>query len=591
MTGGAFGSILAQVFHLTAAERKTLLVAGAASGMSAVFATPIAATSLAVAQFYPGSDRVGRSVALALLLWVPGVPDARFFGLPAAVSFCEDEKMIRKTTNIQAALRRHLFLTIGATAALTAWMTPASAQAQNGRWDRLTNQPTFMCDTALLLTDGRVMVHQYGDPNHNGQGMNNWWALTPDANGSYLNGTWSQLASMSSSYGPLYFASAVLPDGRVIVEGGEYNFLIGVETNQGAIYNPVTNIWTTVNPPVGWSQIGDAPGAVLDNGTFTIGDIFSRRQVLFNATTLTWTTTGTGKVDNFSEEGFCKLPSGKLLLVDTANATNSELYDPATGQWTSAGSTIVRLPDPSSLEIGPHIQRPNGTSVAFGGTVHNAIYTFSTGTWTAATDFPNGNDMADAPCAVLPNGNVLVATSPGIFQTPVTFFTFDGTTFTQAPATQTSGSLTSYQERFLLLPTGQVLSVVADGLHIDAELFTGTGRPDPAWRPNITSVPTTLTRGTSVQISGTQFNGLSVGSDYGDDCTNATNYPIVRLTNGATRHVFYARTHDHSTMGIATGNTIVSTTMDIPSNMETGPSRIEVIANGIPSRPRLVTVQ
>jgi H+/Cl- antiporter ClcA/predicted transcriptional regulator len=48
MTGGAFGSILAQFFHLTAAERKTLLVAGAAAGMSAVFATPIAAVLLAV---------------------------------------------------------------------------------------------------------------------------------------------------------------------------------------------------------------------------------------------------------------------------------------------------------------------------------------------------------------------------------------------------------------------------------------------------------------------------------------------------------------------------------------------------------------
>jgi chloride channel protein, CIC family len=48
MTGGAFGSILAQLFHLTAAERKTLLVAGAAAGMSAVFAAPIAATLLAV---------------------------------------------------------------------------------------------------------------------------------------------------------------------------------------------------------------------------------------------------------------------------------------------------------------------------------------------------------------------------------------------------------------------------------------------------------------------------------------------------------------------------------------------------------------
>lgn len=48
MTGGAFGSLVAQRFHLTAAERKTLLVAGAAAGMAATFGTPIAATLLAV---------------------------------------------------------------------------------------------------------------------------------------------------------------------------------------------------------------------------------------------------------------------------------------------------------------------------------------------------------------------------------------------------------------------------------------------------------------------------------------------------------------------------------------------------------------
>jgi H+/Cl- antiporter ClcA/predicted transcriptional regulator len=48
MTGGAFGSMFAQRFHLSAAERKTLLVAGAAAGMSAVFATPVAAVLLAV---------------------------------------------------------------------------------------------------------------------------------------------------------------------------------------------------------------------------------------------------------------------------------------------------------------------------------------------------------------------------------------------------------------------------------------------------------------------------------------------------------------------------------------------------------------
>src|SRR5712664_1718736 len=48
MTGGAIGSMIAQLFHLTSAERKTLLVAGAAAGMSATFAAPVASVLLAV---------------------------------------------------------------------------------------------------------------------------------------------------------------------------------------------------------------------------------------------------------------------------------------------------------------------------------------------------------------------------------------------------------------------------------------------------------------------------------------------------------------------------------------------------------------
>jgi chloride channel protein, CIC family len=48
MTGGAFGSMIAQLFHLSSTERKTLLVAGAAAGMSATFAAPVSAVLLAV---------------------------------------------------------------------------------------------------------------------------------------------------------------------------------------------------------------------------------------------------------------------------------------------------------------------------------------------------------------------------------------------------------------------------------------------------------------------------------------------------------------------------------------------------------------
>src|SRR5512135_1311372 len=112
-------------------------------------------------------------------------------------------------------------------------------------WQPLTHQPSFTAGHALLLTDGTVMVH-HEDPN---DGFSDWWKLTPDINGSYVNGTWTQLASLSSDYGPLFFASAVLPDGRVIVEGGEQNFAQYVWTNKGAIYDPIANVWTPVTPP------------------------------------------------------------------------------------------------------------------------------------------------------------------------------------------------------------------------------------------------------------------------------------------------------------------------------------------------------
>ena len=112
------------------------------------------------------------------------------------------------------------------------------------------------------------------------------------------------------------------------------------------------------------------------------GGIATKKQVLFNPSNLTWTAVNaTGKADTFSEEGFGLLPDGRVMVVDTQNIPNSELYNPATATWTNAGSTGVPLADAGSLEIGPQLQRPNGTLVAFGGTPHTGIYTFATNTW------------------------------------------------------------------------------------------------------------------------------------------------------------------------------------------------------------------
>jgi hypothetical protein len=461
--------------------------------------------------------------------------------------------------------------------------------AQGQKWQKLKHQPTFQTDSALQLTDGTVIVHEYSTPN--------WWRLTPDNTGSYLNGKWSKIGSMPSNYGPLYYASAVLADGKVLIEGGEYNFLNQDETNLGAIYDPTTNKWKNVNPPSSWSEIGDSPAIVLPNGTFMIGQNFSTQMATFNEKTLKWTAVGQGKKDAFSEEGWELLPDGTVLTVDTSNTPNAEKF--YKGKWISAGNTIQSLAINSEGETGPALLRPQGTVFAMGangsGAGHTASYTppakpNQPGKWVKGPDFPGNNDMADAPAAVLPNGNVLVDVSPGVFQSPVSFYEFDGKKFNKAPSTGNPGQ-TSYQGRMLVLPTGQILFTVADGATIDVELYTAKGTYKTAWAPTISSAPSSVTRGSTYQISGTQFNGLTAGAAYGDDAQMGSNYPLVRITNNSSGHVFYARTHDHSTMGVATGSKTVSTNFDVPSNMETGASSLVVVANGIPSAPVDVTVQ
>jgi serine protease len=121
------------------------------------------------------------------------------------------------------------------------------------------------------------------------------------------------------------------------------------------------------------------------------------------------------------------------------------------------------------------------------------------------------------------------------------------------------------------------------------QLFNSSGTYQAAWQPTITTAPSSLTIGQTYPISGTQFNGVTTGAEYGDDYQANTNYPLVRIVNNTTSHVFYARTHGHSTMGVATGSTPVSTNFDVPV-METGACQLYVVANGIPSAPSACTV-
>src|SRR5208283_1931417 len=406
----------------------------------------------------------------------------------------------------------------------------------------------------------------------------------------------------------LYFGSAVLPDGRYIVEGGEYNNGRDAWTKLGAIYDPVANTWTSVTPPSGWNSIGDSPSVILSNGTYVQSDCCDsgKNASMLNPSTLTWTSTGSGKFDIYDEEGLTLLPGGMVLDVDAyvfqyqSNGMNYELYNPNTGVWTSQGNTPVQLWDSAancggsgsaSYELGPAVLRPDGTVYQTGANRcaagHTAVYTVSSNSWVAGPDFPSNLDIADSPAALLPDGNVLMMTSPGIYNTGAVFFEWDGTKLNQVSAPPNGPTDSSYYGHMLVLPTGQILFT---DFSTDVEIYTSSGSPYPGLAPSALLASVALPRGKTFTLFGNRFNGASQANAYGDDFQDATNYPIVRITNKSTGQVTYCRTHDHNTMAVGyPGPTY--THVDIPASTPTGASNLEVVANGIASQKYPIVIE
>src|ERR1017187_5338352 len=95
---------------------------------------------------------------------------------------------------------------------LIVWGLLTSWRAEAGTWSPLAPAAPGPVQLMLLLSDGTVMAASAG--------ANGWYRLAPDIHGSYVNGTWSSLASMHDTR--LYYSSDVLRDGRVFVAGGEY---------------------------------------------------------------------------------------------------------------------------------------------------------------------------------------------------------------------------------------------------------------------------------------------------------------------------------------------------------------------------------
>lgn len=420
--------------------------------------------------------------------------------------------------------------------------------------------------------------------------------------------TWSaQLPETAFGSGNIGDAqSAVLANGRFI--------LANINSGNVESYDPVANTFTVLNPinkmgrndEEGWTNLPD--GTIL---TVNANAAFSSEILDLEAVP-------------------SPLWSPRPMLVNLADIFNF------------AGSTRAL-----TNEVGPAILRPDGRVVAFSGSEagQNAIYDLATSTWLgsgspgapAGMDYPSspGSQLSspDAPAALLPNGDILVQASPvgridtvvcpnpqtipptpcgclavppavcDTYNAPSTLFRFKldpatgttpGTTLEPlVPQPQNAASITTFQGRMIVLPTGEILYTTQDFAGVGPQIYSGPEVPQDAWRPVIAQFPNQVIPGsTNNPIEGTLFTGLSQGAGYGDDTQSWTNYPLVRITNDASQHVRYARTHNHNRMGVvAVGNTdTTKTQFDAPADLELGASCLQVVVNGIASACQPVVV-
>ena len=450
----------------------------------------------------------------------------------------------------------------------------AGAAAHAGTWTTVTNSAPSGINLMLLLSDGTVMAQAAGN------GTNGWYRLTPSNTGSYVNGTWTTLASMHDTR--LYGSSDVLPDGRVFVAGAEY----GTGADTAEVYDPLSNTWTSA--PSSGQHFSDSISTTLPNGNVLIapvGPSTSGGTVIYNYTSNTWSAGPTLYRGGYQDEAsWCKLADGSIVTIDPFG-TNSERYIPSLNQWINDSNVPVSLYDSSLGELGAGLLLPSGKAFFLGSTGHTALYTPSgnnnPGTWAAGPDIPNGLGTPDAPAAMMSNGVVLCAVGlAATYNGPTSFYEYNpiSNSFTQVNGpTGTTDPNAPFGTRMLDLPDGGVL--YSNGGSQVYEYMPSGGQIS-AGKPTITNI---LKNGDGTYtLTGYQLTGISEGAGYGDDAQMATNYPIVRITD-TSGHVYYARTFNWSTTSVMQGAAVQSTQFTVPAGLPAGALQLQVATNGISS--------
>ena len=413
--------------------------------------------------------------------------------------------------------------------------------------------------------------------------------------------------------------SCVLADGRVLFGG--------VSGTGTAVWNPVTGDWTpagtafSTRPDTKVGLVNEESWCLLTNGNVLAVQITgatpAQNTEMYVSSTDTWISAGSttqplpvGSILGIptNETGpAVGQPDGRALFVGGNGRTQHYtpgLFPDEQGTWAAGANLPPDAGNPASpvglqtVLDGAAVVLPNGSVLLTGGPTK----LFPPAYWSSPVTIYEYGPGADAVFDHTTQHMTAVSRVPGNLDLFVigfdnavwtTFWTQDGgwnpgwfqrygiTALDNQPP---NPPLQTFAVCFLLLPNGHVL-MTGEQLPID-EYTPDGGRltPQEGWRPSLLRVPTVLETGTVYPIAGRQLTGLTQATGYGDDRQNASNYPLVRLSNSA-GDCHYLRTFNFSTLGIATADEIVTASMQVPPGTPAGSWDLTVIVNGIASAP------
>ncbi|MEY2540112.1 MAG: trimeric autotransporter adhesin [Verrucomicrobiota bacterium] len=368
--------------------------------------------------------------------------------------------------------------------------------------------------TATLLPNGKVLVA--GGDNNSGETAS---AELYDP----ANGTWTVTGSLH--FKRSQHTATLLSNGKVLVAGG-FDGSTGTNVASAELYDPATGAWTVTGSLNSPRETHTA--TLLTNGKVLVagGESYNNESYtstasaeLYDPATGTWTVTGNLSSSRLFHTATL-LANGKVLVaggqfINGTSIASTELYDPANGTWTVTGNlTNGRSGHTANLLPDGKVLVAGGNNLS-GNTFNNPasteLYDPANGTWTVTGNLNNGRSGHTAN--LLPNGKVLLVAGETVFGTALTsnelYNPLNG-------AWSVTGSLNTarYYHTATLLPNGEVLVAggeTANGIVLaSAELSTSTYPSWSDWQ--------------GVHFTDSQINDLSVsGFDADPDLDGVPN--------------------------------------------------------------------